>query len=102
HGYSKRERRSARAVRNAIGRLADCVLLYNHTAAEAFLGAGEKSADRSSPTRSARVHVALNALDQAPIGRARDTWSVSPGRIEEFRREKGIGGRRLALFVSRL
>lgn len=102
HGYSKRERRSARAARNAIARLADCVLLYNHTAAEAFLGSTGEAADRSAASHGDRVHVALNALDQAPIARARDTWRASPGRMEEFRREKGIGGRRLALFVSRL
>jgi glycosyltransferase involved in cell wall biosynthesis len=101
HGYSKRERRAARALRNGIARLADCVLLYNHTAAEALLGKGAGS-DRSSPVRSQRVHVALNALDQGPIAQARDTWRASPGRMEEFRAARGVSGRRLALFVSRL
>jgi glycosyltransferase involved in cell wall biosynthesis len=101
HGYSKRERRSARAFRNAIGWLADCLLLYNHTAAEALLG-GRAEGDRSSPRRSKRVFVALNALDQAPIARARDMWRASHGRMEEFRQARGISGRRVALFVSRL
>jgi glycosyltransferase involved in cell wall biosynthesis len=91
HGYSKRERWIARRLRSAIGRMADCTLFYNHTAA-----------DRLPARRRERVFVALNALDQAPIAAARDIWRASPGRMEEFRESSEIAGRRIVLFVSRL
>lgn len=91
HGYSKRERRAARWLRHGIGRLADCLLLYNHGAAAGVA--------RGWPER---VFVALNALDQEPIARARDTWRASPGRLAEFQEARGIAGRRVVLFVSRL
>ncbi|MFG0284831.1 MAG: glycosyltransferase family 4 protein [Phycisphaerales bacterium JB039] len=93
HGYSKREQPGARAVRNAVGRLADCLLLYNHMAADALVAYG---------FRPDRIFVALNALDQTPIARARDTWRASPGRMQEFRESRDVAGRRIVLFVSRL
>ena len=93
HGYSKRERPLARAMRNAVGRLADCLLLYNHTAADALVARG---------FARERTFVALNALDQTAIEQARDTWRASPGRMGEFRETHDIAGRRIVLFVSRL
>ncbi len=93
HGHTKRPSRLRRWFLGAVTRLAHAVVFYNHTHAEHFIAHG---GDRR------RVFVALNALDQTPIQRARRAWLESPGRLDAWRREHDLADRPVVLFVSRL
>ncbi|MBX3359084.1 MAG: glycosyltransferase family 4 protein [Phycisphaeraceae bacterium] len=93
HGYSKNESEKRFRLRVRMGKEATAVLLYNHTAAERVIEAG---------IPRERVFVALNALDQGPIQSARERWISEPARLEAFRREAGLEGGKVVLFVSRL
>lgn len=93
HGYSKREAGWRRAMRDSIGKLATCILLYNHTAAERFIEDGWPRE---------RVFVALNSLDQASIQEARVDWLKRPEDLARFRGDRGLDEGPVILFVSRL
>lgn len=95
HGYSKAESARRRQTRNAIGRLAHTTLFYGRRAADRCVAEGFDPA---------RVFVASNALDQAPIAAARAQWTAP--RVAAFAAERGwvparAGGGTL-LFISRL
>jgi len=93
HGYSKKEGWLRRRLRNAALSRADAAVLYNHTAKTRLLEEG---------IAESKLHVALNALDQAPIQAAREAWRSQPAQLNAFRRQHGLVGRELILFVSRL
>lgn len=93
HGYSKNAAGWRDAWRTRLGRLADCLLFYNHAAATHHLDAGWP-ADR--------VFVAPNSLDQDPIQRARQGWLDRPDRLKQFQEEHDLLDRPVVLFVSRL
>jgi len=93
HGYSKRESTLSSGLRRWVAKLSDTLLFYNHTAAQQYLSAG------FDPDR---VFVALNAMDQAPIQKARESRLAEPQRIEAFRLENNLGDGPMILFVSRL
>lgn len=93
HGYSVRDSKWSRGLRNLIGRRADAVLLYNHEARERMIEDGFP-ADK--------LFVALNALDQGPIQAAREAWLADHSRLADFKREHGLDDRPVVLFVSRL
>ncbi|MCW5756345.1 MAG: glycosyltransferase [Phycisphaeraceae bacterium] len=93
HGYSIRDTGPSRRLRNWIGRQAHAILLYHHHAREMMISEG------MDPER---LFVAQNALDQAPIQTAREHWLSRPDELERFRRDQGIEGARVVLFVSRL
>jgi glycosyltransferase involved in cell wall biosynthesis len=92
HGYSKRETKSRRALRDSLSRRSDAVVFYSHREAARYLGRNP---------RPERVFVAPNALDQAPIRRARDQWLATPHALEAFRTRERLAGS-VVLFVSRL
>ena len=93
HGYSKRESPVRARLRRAVTRLATAVLFYDHRTAARHVRAGADPA---------RVFVAANALDGAPIAVARDAWSSDPARLSRFRAGRGLDARPVVLFVSRL
>ena len=93
HGYSKTESGLRSWFRDRVARLATAILLYNHTAAKAYL---ERGWDPN------RVHVALNALDQREIQASRQAWVSAPARLSQFRQSQGLGDGPVILFVSRL
>lgn len=93
HGYSKQDAGWRSKARSAVAKLADALLFYNHTAADAYVRSG------FDPDR---VFVALNAIDQSPIQAARADWVDRPERIAGFRKEQGLGDAPVLLFVSRL
>lgn len=93
HGYSMRESKWPRKLRNWIAKQADAVLLYNHQARERMIDEG------FDPDR---VFVALNALDQGPIQAAREKWLANAEGLAAFQREHGLAGKPVVLFVSRL
>lgn len=93
HGYSKKESTLRRRLRNAALSRAGAALLYNTAARDRLLEEG---------IAATKLHVALNAIDQAPIQVARESWRGSPERLNAFRRQHGLAGRELVLFVSRL
>lgn len=95
HGYSKAESARRRQARNAMGRLAHATLFYARRAADRCVAEGFDAA---------RVFVASNALDQAPIAAARAAWPAA--RVAAFAAEQGwvpasAGGGTL-IFISRL
>jgi glycosyltransferase involved in cell wall biosynthesis len=92
HGYSKQERSWRAGARIRIAQLATALLFYNRTAAEAYLAAGWDPQ---------RIFVAINSLDQAPIEAARESWHARPAKLDQFRRDKNLVGRRVILYVSR-
>ncbi|TWT73748.1 GDP-mannose-dependent alpha-(1-6)-phosphatidylinositol monomannoside mannosyltransferase [Posidoniimonas polymericola] len=93
HGLSKSDRPFWKRARDFLARRADCLLFYDRATAQGYLDEGW------SPQR---ISVASNAIDHAAIDRARDQWLSTPGRLDEFRRSKGLDGQRTVLFVSRL
>lgn len=93
HGYSKQDAGWRARARSSVAKLADALLFYNHTAAEAYIRNG------FDPDR---VFVALNAIDQTPIQAARAEWTDQPEKIADFRRQQGLGDAPVLLFVSRL
>ena len=92
HGYSKRELAWRKAARARAARLATALLFYSEDVRARFSAAGFPQD---------RLHVAPNALDQEPIGRARAAWIAEPERLTAFREGQGLDGP-LILFVSRL
>ncbi|MEM7809752.1 MAG: glycosyltransferase family 4 protein [Planctomycetota bacterium] len=98
HGYSKREAGWRSWPRNKVGKIADAVVLYNHTTANHLVDLGF---DRD------RTFVALNAIDQAPVDEARESWLARPNDLRSWQQEHGFvredgSLRPLVLFVSRL
>lgn len=93
HGYTKVDAWYRRWPRERVTALADALLFYNHTHANEFITHG---------TDPAKVFVAQNALDEAPIAAARDAWLAKPDELERFRRENDLVDRPTVLFVSRL
>jgi glycosyltransferase involved in cell wall biosynthesis len=94
HGVSKRDNWVRRSLRNFLGRQADAVLLYTRAVAERLV---EKHGFCKE-----RVFVAQNALDQAPIQKAREQWEANPERLAEFRYRYKLDPRYTLVFVSRL
>lgn len=92
HGYSRREARWRLRVRRFMARFADAVIFYNHRDARSYVAA---------TGRSDSTFVALNSLDQGPIQQAREEWTADPDSLAAFRRENGLEGRPMILFVSR-
>lgn len=95
HGYSKTESAARRRARNLVGRAGDATLFYSRAAADRCQAEGFDPA---------RVFVAANAIDQAPIAEARAAWPTA--EVDAFRTAQGLversaGGGTL-LFVSRL
>ncbi len=93
HAYSKRESARKRQVRNALAGLGDILVTYNRAGRTRLIEEGWPPE---------RVHVALNSLDQGPIRAARDRARGDQARLETLRREHGLEGKALILFVSRL
>lgn len=93
HGFSKQESWFRRYLRIRVGRLATAVVVYNHLTAAKVIDGG---------IDSNKVFVALNALDQASIQKARLEWLQDTGRLAAFRQAQGIEHRSIVLFVSRL
>jgi glycosyltransferase involved in cell wall biosynthesis len=93
HGYSKHDRWWRALPRRETTRLADAVLLYNHTVANRLIEQG---------VPAEKVFVALNALDEEPIFASRDRWAEHPDRLAAFQHENGLTGKPVVLFVSRL
>ncbi|MHC4992059.1 MAG: glycosyltransferase family 4 protein [Planctomycetota bacterium] len=93
HGYSKRENRVRRWARHRLLAAADGALLYSDRTARQLVERG---------VAGDRLHVAHNAIDQGPIEDAQASWRARPDALDAFRRENGLEGRAVVLFVSRL
>jgi glycosyltransferase involved in cell wall biosynthesis len=92
HGIGTTLPRLGSLVRNRLIQAADACVLYGEPARASLISKGY-DADK--------LFVAPNALDQEPIERAATYWSTGE-RLRDFRREHGIEGRNLLLYVSRL
>ena len=92
HGYSKREGKLRKWLRDRVTGRAHAIMFYNAGAARAFVEHNGRADD---------VFVALNALDQKPIRAAAEVWQRDGAKLDAFRREQGLGDRTV-LFVSRL
>lgn len=93
HGQSPRDTTLRRWVRRRTARLASVSCLYAGIAAARLVAEG---------AHAAKVIVAPNALDQAPIRGAAEWWTSRPEALEEFRLSNGINSRELVLSVCRL
>ena len=93
HGYSKSPSAWRDFLRTAVVRLADAVVLYDARTAAALAEAG---------LPRARLFVAANGLERAPIDAARAAWAADPGRLARFRAERGLGAGPVLLHVGRL
>jgi glycosyltransferase involved in cell wall biosynthesis len=82
-----------RWLRNGMIHKAAGCITYNHIIARRL---AEQGIDPD------RIFVALNALDQAPIRHARDHWLARPDELARFRVERGVTGRNMVMFISRL
>jgi len=92
HGYSKSERSWWRAARNLLAKQCSALLFYDQQTRVEFIREGWDAE---------RLYVALNCIDPTEINQARQWWQEA-GRLSEFRREQGIDGNPVILFVSRL
>lgn len=93
HGYSQNPNPLTETLRNAVGKMADAVLLYNQTVAKRLI---EQGFDKE------KVFVAQNALDQAPIQQAKQAWLQAPERLADFRAKWQLDPAQTVIFVSRL
>lgn len=97
HGYSKSEGPLRARLRTWLGNLANAVVVYNRGTRENLVRAG------MAPDH---VYVALNTVDQRLVQAARARWLATPGKVEAFKRQEGLGGpdgtAPVILFVSRL
>ncbi|MFO0874598.1 MAG: glycosyltransferase [Phycisphaerales bacterium] len=93
HGDSKNEGSLRRRIRNAALRRSDGAIVYNFAAAERLAAEGFPRT---------KLFTAPNAIDQEPIQAARGHWLAQPAALAAFRREHGIHGRELAIFLSRI
>lgn len=75
HGVSKNETPARKNIRNALGRRADCILVYSASVREDLIKEGFEPA---------RVFVAPNSVDQTDIQAARRDWSSRPRDLEAF------------------
>jgi glycosyltransferase involved in cell wall biosynthesis len=91
HGIGKRESAIRRAIRNALGKLADGVILYTPGIAAELKAAGFDSR---------KLYVAPNSLHLDPIEAAIRAWPTP--RVEAFLAERDCRPGRVVLFVSRL
>lgn len=93
HGYSRTSGERFTFLRNAVARLASCVLVYNHAAAASL-------AEHGLPPE--RIFVALNSMDQNAMDAAVAHWTQDPGRLPEWQRQHQLRGVPYALFISRI
>ncbi len=93
HGYSKSNVSWKKRIRLFIGKLADVIVLYNHSAAKELIREG------FDPKR---VFVAPNTQDQSDIQKAREYWLSRASRLNEFKRRNGLSPQNTVLFCSRL
>jgi len=92
HGYSKHERAWRRAIRNSVARPGTALMFYDRKTADRFVAEGWDPE---------RIFVAQNAIDQSPIEQAKAAWRQDPSRLEVFKKEKGLNGKDVLLYVSR-
>lgn len=93
HGYSRHRARWRVGPRQTLGRLADAVALYNQAGADRLIDAGFDPA---------RVFVAPNSIDQAPIEASTQHWRTRPEQLQAFRDAQALGPGPVLLFVARL
>ena len=93
HGFGQPERPLRRRLRDALGRRADAILLYDKQTAAALKGRGFEAR---------RLFVAQNALDEQALLASAEPWRESPNRLKTFREEHRLQGRKVLLFVGRL
>ncbi|MBX3380675.1 MAG: glycosyltransferase family 4 protein [Phycisphaeraceae bacterium] len=82
HGVSKNETPARKNIRNALGRRADCILVYSGAARDGLIK------DGFEPDR---VFVAPNSVDQTDIQAARRDWAARPRDLEAFQRTNDLG-----------
>lgn len=92
HGFGTHHDRMGHRLRMLSFRSADAGLFYGPRGRERFVSAG---------IDPRKLFVAPNAIDQSPIAAARERWSQGSA-LASFRREQGIDGARVMLFLSRL
>jgi len=93
HGYSKSDTRVRRAFRNAVGRMASTVVVYDPVTARRIVD--------GDGFDGSRVFVAHNTIDQERILRYRVELESDERRIATFRSEHNLRDPTV-LFVSRL
>ncbi len=82
HGYSRHPSKWRDRARNAFGRRADAVLLYNHGTADRLAVVEEFDPQR--------VFVAPNTQDTEPARQAAARLAADPERLKAFRDEHGL------------
>lgn len=93
HGYSRTSGDRFTFLRNAVARLASCVLVYNRAAAASL-------AEHGLPPE--RIFVALNSMDQNAMDAAVAHWTQDPGRLPEWQRQQQLQDVPYVLFISRI
>ncbi len=93
HGYSKQDNAARTWARMRVGKLGDCVVLYNGRTRDFLLRNG---------IPEERVFIAPNSIDQAPVQAARWKCVSDAEGLARFRAEHGLDSGPVLLFVSRL
>lgn len=91
HGLGKRESWLRRRFRNAILALCDACILYSRGQADSLIAEGHAKA---------RIFVAPNSVDAAPIEAAKTAWP--PAKVNAFLAERGCVRGKTLLYISRL
>jgi glycosyltransferase involved in cell wall biosynthesis len=91
HGIGKRETPLRRRVRNSFLRRADAAIVYSPGIADTLASEG---------IERAKLFVAPNSVDQAPIAAATRSWPAE--RVAAFLAERGLVPQRHLLYVARL
>lgn len=93
HGFGKTHPRLGDLARRLTADIADACLLYGPATRR-------RTVEQGVPPE--QVFDAPNAIDQAAIAEAARRWRSSPERLAAFRRQEGIEGGPVVLFLSRL
>lgn len=93
HGSRETDSIVVTMLRRLAANLSTAVMFYNQAAAAQYIQTG---------LPKEKVFVALNSLYQTPIAEAREYWLQHKDELSQFQRSRGLDGRRVLLFVSRL
>jgi glycosyltransferase involved in cell wall biosynthesis len=93
HGFSKTESPLRKWTRDAIGRLADALVFYDHVTAKKFVDSGWSKK---------RIFVAPNSLDQFEIQRAREKWLQDLPALREEQIKRGLVDKKNLIYVGRI
>ena len=93
HGYSKKETKLGKLIRNHIAKLSTALVFYDYHTSENFIKLG---------WNTKRIFTAPNSLDQSLISKAKEKWLEIPEKLYLFRKEKQLLDSKCIIYTGRI